>query len=61
MSRRATIIDMLARHRSKGDETEYKRVRKDLDKLSTGLLTHFLNSEQLKRLCEMEGKGDEAR
>ena len=61
MNRRATIIDMLARHRSKGDEMEYKKVRKDLEKLSTGLLTHFLNSEQLRRLCEMEAKGNETR
>jgi hypothetical protein len=49
---------MLARHQSGGDEAEYKRIRKDLEKLSTGLLTHFLNSEQLGRLCEMESKDD---
>lgn len=58
MNRHEAIIDMLARHRSKGDEAEYKRVLKDLRRLSTGLLVHLLNDEQLRQLREMESKDD---
>lgn len=54
MDRREAIIDMLARHRSKGDEAEYRRITKDIRRLSTGLLTQLLSDEQLAKLREME-------
>lgn len=54
MDRREAIIDMLARHRSMGDEAEYKRIAKEIRRLSTGLLMHLLSEEQLAQLREME-------
>jgi hypothetical protein len=51
MNRRA-IIDLLARQRSKGDEAERRRIEGDLWQLSTGLLVHLLNDEQLLKLRE---------
>jgi hypothetical protein len=54
MKRRMAIIEMLATHRAKGDVEEYEKIRKDLNKLSTGLLTWMLDENELAKLKEME-------
>ena len=54
MNRRAAIIDMLARHRSKGDERDYKKISMEFGKLSSELLAWMLDDEQLARLKKLE-------
>jgi len=57
LNRRAVIIDMLARHQSKGDEAERRRIVQDLGKLSTELLKWMLDENQLAELCRLERDG----
>ena len=57
MNRRATIIDMLARHRSKGNEAERRRIVRDLGELSTELLMWLLDDNQLVELRQLERDG----
>lgn len=56
MNRREAIIDMLAKGRSGGDEAEYKRISKEIGKLSTSLLLCLLSDQQLAMLNSMEVK-----
>jgi len=54
LNRRTTIIRMLAKHRSKGDERECTRISGNLAKLSTKLLALMLDDEQLAELRRLE-------
>lgn len=47
---RTAVIEILAKHRSKGDGEMYKETKRQLSKLSTELLIMFLTDEQLKEL-----------
>lgn len=50
MDKRAFVIDMLSLYRANGDKEKFVEIKSGLSKLSTSLLIHFLNDEQVDEL-----------